>query len=78
MLPLPQKPTDFSGAVGKLNIKAQLNKTDVKEGDPVNLRIVIAGVGNLKLMRQPTVTFPTVSTPTTLSYRTRHTSPPTA
>ncbi|PJI26510.1 BatD family protein [Prevotella intermedia] len=58
VLPLPQKPTDFSGAVGKLNIKAQLNKTDVKEGDPVNLRIVIAGVGNLKLMRQPTVTFP--------------------
>ena len=58
VLPLPQKPTNFSGGVGNLTITAQLNKSDVKEGDPINLRVVIGGVGNLKLMRKPVVKFP--------------------
>ena len=37
---------------------AQLSKSNIKEGDPINLRVVIAGIGNLKLMRQPIVKFP--------------------
>ena len=56
--PLPTRPTDFSGGVGHFNISAQLNKTDVKEGDPINLRLVVSGVGNLKLIKQPEVKFP--------------------
>lgn len=56
--PLPQKPANFSGAVGKLSMTAQLSKNNVREGNPINLRVVIAGVGNLKLMRQPVVKFP--------------------
>ncbi len=58
VLPLPQKPASFSGGVGRMNITAQLNKTDAVEGDPINLRVVISGVGNLKLMRKPEVKFP--------------------
>ena len=41
-----------------MNISAQLNKTDVKAGDPINLRLVVSGVGNLKLVKQPDVVFP--------------------
>lgn len=56
--PLPQRPVDFSGGVGQFNITAQLNKNDVKANDPVTLRVIISGVGNLKLLKQPTVVFP--------------------
>lgn len=56
--PLPKKPADFSGGVGKFNISAQISKTEVKAGDPITLRVVIGGVGNLKLLKQPTVNFP--------------------
>ena len=56
--PLPAKPAGFSGGVGHMNISAQLNKTDVKAGDPINLRLVVSGVGNLKLVKQPDVVFP--------------------
>ena len=58
MKPLPQKPANFSGGVGKFNISAQLNKTELKAGDPLSLRIVIGGTGNLKLIKQPEVQFP--------------------
>ncbi len=58
VLPLPKHPAGFSGGVGRFNISAQLNKIEVKTGDPVNLRIVVGGVGNLKLIKQPVVNFP--------------------
>nr|WP_308535052.1 BatD family protein [uncultured Prevotella sp.] len=58
IIPLPQKPIGFSGGVGKLNITAQLNNDEVKEGDPINLRVIISGQGNLKLLKQPIVGFP--------------------
>lgn len=56
--PLPAKPAGFSGGVGKFNISAQLSKNEVKAGDPVTLRVVVGGVGNLKLIKQPVVNFP--------------------
>ena len=57
VLPLPQKPANFSGGVGKFNISAQLNKNELKAGDPLSLRIVVGGIGNLKLIKQPVVNF---------------------
>lgn len=56
--PLPAKPAGFSGGVGRFSISAQLNHTTVKAGTPVTLRVVIGGNGNLKLIKQPVVTFP--------------------
>ena len=56
--PLPAKPANFSGGVGQLNISAQIDKTDVKAGDPISLRVVVGGTGNLKLIKQPTIDFP--------------------
>lgn len=56
--PLPQKPADFSGGVGKFTISASLDHNKVKAGDPVKVRIVIGGNGNLKLIKQPELQLP--------------------
>ncbi|MBR1469235.1 MAG: BatD family protein, partial [Prevotella sp.] len=56
--PLPDKPADFSGGVGQLNISAQIDKQEVKAGDPISLRVIVGGNGNLKLIKQPVVDFP--------------------
>ena len=58
VLPLPNRPADFSGGVGKFNISASIDKKDVKAGDPVNIRVVVGGIGNLKLLKQPVINFP--------------------
>ena len=56
--PLPQRPAGFSGGVGRYSISAQLDKNEVKANDPVKLRVVVTGVGNMKLLKQPEVKFP--------------------
>ena len=56
--PLPQRPANFSGGVGKFNISASLDKKEVKAGEPITLRVVVGGIGNLKLLKQPVVSFP--------------------
>ena len=56
--PLPSKPSNFSGGVGRFSISAQLDKKEVKAGDPISLRVVVSGAGNLKLLKQPVVKFP--------------------
>ena len=56
--PLPQRPANFSGGVGSFDISAQVDKTEVKANDPVNLRVVVSGVGNMKLLKQPVVKMP--------------------
>ena len=56
--PLPQRPANFSGGVGKFSISAQLDKTEAKANDPISLRVIVSGVGNLKLIKQPQVEFP--------------------
>ena len=56
--PLPQRPANFSGGVGKFNISASLDKKEVKAGEPITLRVVVGGNGNLKLLKQQVVNFP--------------------
>ena len=56
--PLPQRPANFSGGVGKFTISAQLDKTETKANDPISMRIIISGSGNLKLMKQPVINVP--------------------
>lgn len=55
---LPARPSNFSGGVGRFNISAQLETNEVKAGEPVKLRVVVGGTGNLKLLKQPLVEFP--------------------
>lgn len=56
--PLPAKPAGFSGGVGRFNISAQIDHHSVKAGNPINIRVVVGGTGNLKLLKQPVVKFP--------------------
>lgn len=56
--PLPQRPAGFSGGVGRFSISSSLNKQTVAANDPVTLRVVVSGIGNLKLIKQPEVQFP--------------------
>ena len=56
--PLPARPANFSGGVGTFNISAQVDQTEVKANDPVKLRVIVSGLGNMKLLKQPEVKFP--------------------
>ena len=58
VLPLPAKPADFSGGVGHFSITSSLDKKEVKAGEPVNVRFVVSGVGNMKLLKQPELAVP--------------------
>ena len=50
--PLPEngKPADFGGAVGNYEIKAVSDKTELKAGDVVTMKVTVAGTGNLDLV----------------------------
>ena len=57
--PLPTRPANFSGAVGtQFNISGSLTPEQVDANDAVTLRLVVSGVGNMKLMKAPTILWP--------------------
>lgn len=56
--PLPTRPAGFSGGVGNFTISSSIDKETVAANEPVTLRVVINGTGNLKLIKQPVVDFP--------------------
>ncbi len=57
--PLPGvQPADFSGIVGKLDLKATLNKEAVDVNDAINLKVTISGNGNLKIASAPVLKLP--------------------
>jgi len=57
--PLPTNSNpDFTGAVGKMSMKAWFDITKTKAYEPVTLKIQISGDGNLKLIQPPIVKFP--------------------
>lgn len=58
VMPLPAKPAGFSGGVGHFTITSSIDKNKVKAGDPVNVRVVVSGVGNMKLLKQPELNVP--------------------
>ena len=53
--PLPEagKPTDFSGAVGRFGFNVTPSKTNLKNGESLDLKVAISGTGNLKLFSLP-------------------------
>ena len=53
--PLPEagKPQDFTGAVGKFNFSVTPSKTNLKNGESLDLKVVASGTGNLKLFTLP-------------------------
>jgi len=53
--PLPEagKPESFSGAVGKFNFTVTPSKTNLKNGESLDLKVAVSGTGNLKLFTLP-------------------------
>ena len=56
--PLPASPADFSGAVGKFDLRSSITATNVKENDAITLRIDVTGNGNIKLINAPKLKLP--------------------
>lgn len=53
VLPLPPEPEGFSGAVGNFSISTDMETTKVKDGEPVTIKVNIAGVGNINAISPP-------------------------
>jgi hypothetical protein len=57
--PLPgDAPIEFAGAVGNLSLDVWLDKSNVKTGDPITMKVKISGRGNMKLLEPLKVNFP--------------------
>ena len=54
VLPLPpDAPAGFTGAVGKFNISADVDSTDGKVNEPVQLSVRVVGEGNIETLPDP-------------------------
>jgi hypothetical protein len=58
--PLPEngKPEGFTGAVGKFDFKVIPSKTKLKNGESLDLKVIVSGKGNLKLFTLPKPVLP--------------------
>jgi hypothetical protein len=56
-LPLKNKPSDFTGAVGKYNFTTSIDKKECKTDDAISYKMSIDGSGNLPLLETPTHPF---------------------
>jgi hypothetical protein len=54
----PGAPADFRGAVGQFAMSTSLDKKTTRTNEPIGLKVVISGVGNIKLLEAPVVEFP--------------------
>ncbi|MBU0489471.1 MAG: BatD family protein [Bacteroidetes bacterium] len=52
VMPFPEngKPIDFSGVAGTFQMKTDISATEVKANEPITLKIVVSGNGNLRLI----------------------------
>lgn len=52
------KPAGFTGGVGDFSITSSINSENIKTNDAITIKLVISGTGNLKLISNPKVEFP--------------------
>ncbi len=57
-LPTTNKPADYSGAVGKFNISSEIDKSELKTNEAINLKFTVSGTGNVELVDRINVNFP--------------------
>lgn len=55
---LPERPDNFSGAVGEFNVSATLSPEKLKANEAVTMKLTVSGKGNMKLIKTPQVAFP--------------------
>jgi hypothetical protein len=58
--PLPEsdKPSDFNGAVGNFTFRPEIDQTKLKTNEPITLKFVISGQGNIQLIDKMNIAFP--------------------
>lgn len=57
--PLPSgKPASYANAVGNFTMTSSISSTNVKTNEAVTIKVNISGNGNLKVVKNPSVTFP--------------------
>jgi len=58
--PLPEagKPASFTGAVGKFDVEASIDKTELKANEALNYKVKVTGSGNIKLLKNLSTNFP--------------------
>ena len=53
-MPLPEgAPEGFENAVGSFRLSASTTETEVQEGDPISVDLIVSGSGNLDTLRPP-------------------------
>lgn len=58
-LPSTNVPGSFKGAVGKFTMNTSLDKSETKTNEPVTLKVMVSGTGNIKLLDAPAISIPT-------------------
>jgi oxygen tolerance protein BatD len=60
ILPVPEegRPAKFSGAVGSLQIAAQVDRAEARQDQAVTLTVIVSGVGNPNTFPQPALQLP--------------------
>ena len=57
-LPEKGKPENFTGAVGKFEFEVNIQKSELKSGESLQLDVIVSGNGNLKLFEIPKPNLP--------------------
>ncbi|MEM7660227.1 MAG: BatD family protein [Bacteroidota bacterium] len=57
-LPTSNRPADFNGMIGDLNLNVSLDTTATETGEPITMKIRISGEGNIKKLPEPKLSFP--------------------
>jgi hypothetical protein len=57
-LPETGRPDDFSGAVGTFDLIVKTDKTAIRQGESIEMDVVVSGKGNLELFSLPKPVFP--------------------
>lgn len=52
------RPIGYSGGVGQFSITSSINATDVKTNEELTLKVKVKGIGNMKLVGNPILDFP--------------------
>jgi len=56
--PVAGRPDAFSGFVGRLDVSASLDKTEVSTNEALTYRLRVSGEGNVQTLAAPTIAFP--------------------
>ncbi|SFD33227.1 Oxygen tolerance [Chitinophaga sp. CF118] len=57
-LPVDSRPASYTGAVGKFNMTASIDKQTLSTDDALTLKVVISGQGNVNLLNAPKLDIP--------------------